>query len=272
MNLKSSLRKDVMREFTKNNNEDNVQHFIHPDIDIMYNSLNIFLGQRGSGKTFNGFNTAALISRADTKYHLFVFISNNPNDETFRRFKPLITIPSVMISYAESEAFVTELIEYKQAYDEIKFKHLEDKITDDCKNDILSHLHINDLTRPSLHTLILYDDAIEVFKKPSSKEFRYLLENRHHRFTYILNLQDWKGISTELKANLDSVWLFGGYPRNRYTYIYNQLSCPLERDELYNIYSQLSKREALIFTNTSEGSIIKHLCQNSQTNEIFNNT
>ena len=282
MDLKSELRRDVMREFSKHNNVDNVQHQIHPDIDIMYNSINIFLGQRGSGKTFNGFNTAALISRANTKYHLFVFVSNNPNDETFRKFRPLITrpsgvagqrpLPSVLIPYSSSEEYITELIEYKQAYDEIKFKHLESRITDECKADILSHLHIDDFSAPSLHTFILYDDALEVFKKPSSPEFRYLLENRHHKFTYVLNIQDWKGISTELKANIDSVWMFGGYPRNRYCYIYNQLSCPIERDELYNIYSRLTKMEAIIFTNTSEGSIIKHLSQNGQTTEIFNNT
>ena len=78
---------------------------IYPDIDLIYNSLNIFLGQWGSGKTFNGFNTVALISRADTKFHLFVFVSNDPNDE--------ITIPSVLISYADSAKYLTELIEFK---------------------------------------------------------------------------------------------------------------------------------------------------------------
>ena len=268
MALKAQLRKDVMNEFSKYNNVDNVQHPIHPEIDIMYNSLNIFLGQRGSGKTFNAFNIAALISRARTKYHLFVFVSNNPNDETFRKFNPLLRIPSVMIPYDKSEEFLTELIDYKQAYDEIKFKHLEYRITDECRDDILSHLHIRDFTAPSLHTLVLYDDALEVFKKPTSKEFRYLLENRHNRFTYILNIQDWKGISTELKANIDSVWMFGGYPRNRFCYIYNQLSCFMDKEELWDIYSQMTKREALIFTNTSDGSSIKHLATNGQTTVI----
>lgn len=238
----------------------------------MYNSLNIFLGQRGSGKTFNGFNTAALISRIKSKYHLFVFVSNNPNDETFRKFSPLITIPSVLISYQESENFISELIEYKQAYDEIKFKHLEGRITDECKFDIMEHLKINDLRAHSLHTLILYDDALEVFKKPTAKEFRYLLENRHHKFTYILNIQDWKGISTELKANIDSVWMFGGYPRNRFTYIFNQLSCPIDKESLYSFYSNITKREALIFINTSDGFIAKHLQMDGESKEIFNNT
>ncbi|EAY22614.1 hypothetical protein TVAG_036400 [Trichomonas vaginalis G3] len=272
MSIKRKLYNDIMEEFAKCDNEDCVQHDIHPEIDIMYNSINIFLGQRGSGKTFNGFNIAALISRIPTKYHLFVFVSNNPNDETFRKFKPLVKIPSVLISYQESESFMTELIEYKQAYDKIKFKKLEGRLTDECKKDILSHLYINDFHNPSLHTLILYDDALEVFKKPNAKEFRYLLENRHTRSTYILNIQDWKGISPQLKANIDSVWMFGGYPRNRYCYIFNQLSSPMDRDEIYEVYKNLNKREALIFSNKSSGTVIKQLLENGETYEIFNNT
>ena len=269
--IKAQLRKDVMKEFAKHDNLDIVQHVIHPDVDILYNSLNIFLGQRGSGKTFNGFNVAALISRIKSKFHLFVFVSNNPNDETFRKFQSLITIPSVLVPYSESSDFITDLIEYKQAYDEIKFKHLENRITDECAADIAKHLHINNFNAKSLHTLVLYDDALEIFKNPKSKEFRYLLENRHNRFTYILNIQDWKGISTELKANIDSVWLFGGYPRNRFCYIYNQHSCFMDKEDLWDIYSQLTKREALIFTNTSDGSVIKHLSVNGQT-EIIDST
>ena len=111
MDLKQALRKDIIREFSKYDNIDNVQHEIHPDVDIMYNSLNIFLGQRGSGKTFNGFNIAALISRIPSKFHLFVFVSDNPNDETFTKFKPLVSLPSVLVSYAESEKFLSELKE-----------------------------------------------------------------------------------------------------------------------------------------------------------------
>ena len=267
--LKSELRHDILRELSKHDNIDNIQHPIHPDIDIMYNTLNIFCGQRGSGKTFNAFTIAALISRIRSKFHLFVFISNNPNDATYIKFKPLITIPTVLVPYDKSEKFLTELIEYKQAYDEIKEKHLKNRITDECGNNILSHLYIDNFGADSLHTLVLYDDALEVFKKPSSKAFKMLLENRHNRFTYIMNIQDWKGIGTELKANIDSVWLFGGYPRNRFTYIYNQLSCPIDRDELWNIYSRLNKREAIILMNTQDGSIVKILEPNGETNMIY---
>ena len=269
MSIKRKLHYEVLNELKKYDNDDEVQSMIHPDIDIMYNSVNIFLGHRGSGKTFNAFNTAALISRVKTKYHLFVYISNNPNDGTLRKFKPLIDLPTVVLPYEQAEEFIKELIDYKQAYDEIKFKHLENKITDECRDDIFEHLHINDFSMKSIHTLIVYDDAQEVFKKPSSQEFKWLLQNRQPKITYILNIQDWKGISPELKANIDSVWVFGGYARNRYCYIYNQLSCPVDRDTLYNFYSRLPKREALIFSYNKDGMNIKHLRDDSETNIIF---
>ena len=255
--MRRQLRHEIEQEFSKYNNIDNVQHDVHPEVNIRYNSLNIFLGQRGSGKTYNGFNEVAAIAKLKTKFHKFIYVSNNPNDETYRKFQPFITIPHEIVSYEHAEEVINDLREYKQAYDEIKEKHLENLITDDCRDEIFHNLCINDFKAPSLHTLIMYDDAMEVFKKPSSNQYRWLLENRHFRATYILCIQDWKGISPGLKANIDSIWFFGGYPRNRYTYIYNQLSCPIGRDELYSIYSQLTKRDVLIITHTADGDEIK---------------
>ena len=264
--MRQHLRQEIQREFSKFDNVDNIQHDIHPEVNIRYNTLNIFVGQRGSGKTYNGFNEAAMIaklgtvtsiSKLGTKFHKFIYVSNNPNDETYKKFIPFLTIPHELVSYDDAEAAINDLREYKQAYDEIKEKHLEKKITDDCRDEILDALCIDDFSAPSLHTLIMYDDAMEVFKKPSSKQFRWLMENRHFRATYILCIQDWKGISPELKANIDSIWFFGGYPRNRYCYIYNQLACPIERDELYSLYSQLGKRDVIIINHKSDGDEVK---------------
>jgi len=257
MSVRQTLRHELKQEFKKFNNIDCVQHDIHPEVNIRYNTLNIFVGQRGSGKTFNAFNEIATISRIQHKFHLFIYVSNNPNDMTYIKFKSFIEIPHIIIPYSSAEEFINEIFEYKQAYDEIKQKKLENKITDECKEEIFNILRIKNFNAPTLHTLIIYDDAMEVFKKPKSKQFRWLLENRHTKSTYILCLQDWKGISPELKANIDSVWLFGGYPRNRYTYIFNQISCPIDRDDLYNIYRELSKRDVMIFNHKTDGDEIK---------------
>ena len=208
--IRQTLRHELKQEFKKFNNVDNVQHDIHPEVNIRYNTLNIFVGQRGSGKTYNTFNEIATISRTLHKFHLFIYVSNNPNDQTYIKFKSFFKIPHVIIPYAQAEEYINEIFEYKRAYDEIKEKHLEDKITGECRDEIFNNLRINDFNLTSSpHTLIVYDDAMEVFKKPNSKLYRWLLENRHTKTTYILCLQDWKGISPELKANIDSVWLFG---------------------------------------------------------------
>ena len=276
--MRKLLRQEIQNEFSKYNNIDNVQHDIHPEINLRYNTLNIFVGQRGSGKTYNGFNEVAAmapigastegLSKINSKFHKFIYVSNNPNDETYKKFKPFITIPHELVDYEHAEDKINDLREYKQAYDEIKEKHLENKITDECRDEILDKLSIKDFKAKSLHTLIMYDDAMEVFKKPSSKQFRWLLENRHFKATYILCIQDWKGISAELKANIDSIWLFGGYPRNRYCYIYNQLSCPIERDSLYNIYSQLNKRDVIIINHKTDGDDIKVLYEDGEISRL----
>ena len=263
-NLRQNIRNDIKREFAKYNNVDNIQHDIHPEINIRYNTLNIFVGQRGSGKTFNGFNEVVAISRINSKFHKFIYVSNNPNDETYKKFKPLLSIPHELVNYEHAEDVINELREYKQAYDEIKDKHLENKITEECKDEILDKLSIDDFNAQSLHTLIMYDDAMEVFKKPTSKQYRWMMENRHFRTTYILCIQDWKGIGSELKANIDSIWFFGGYPRNRYCYIFNQLSCPIDRDILYNVYKELNKRDTLIINHKSDGDEIKILYEDGK--------
>ena len=126
--LRSELRADVENVFQHFDNKDNIQHEVDPDINISYNTLNLFLGQRGSGKTFNSFNEMAAICRVPNKYHLFVYVSNNPNDETYKRFKYLINQPIVQISYDEAEAYIEKLIGYKQDYDKIKEQHLESSL------------------------------------------------------------------------------------------------------------------------------------------------
>ena len=267
--LRDNLRVQVDNVFRQFDNQDNVQHSINPEVNLSYNTLNLFLGQRGSGKTFNSFNEMAMICRVPNKYHLFVYVSNNPNDETYKRFQYLITQPIVQVKYDEAEAYSGKIIELKQQYDEIKDRGAENNVKPEYAQKLLEELYITDFSAPSLHTLVLYDDAMNVFKKTNSKQFRWLLENRHTRFTYIMCLQDWKGISPELKANLDSVWIFGGFPRSRYSYFFQQLSCPMDKEELYNYYKRLNKRDCIIINNRAEGTNIKALREDGQMLELF---
>lgn len=260
---KALTRLKVQQQLSKFNNVSNVQHPVHDDINFDYNSLHLNVGMTGSGKTFNVFNEIIALNEVPHKFHLFVYVTNNPNDETFMKLKDLIQIPVVMVSYENSEEYISELREYKQAYDEIVNKNLVDKITDECKEDILGNLQVDSFGR-DIYTIILYDDAMNIFKRPSSKEYKYLFEYRHFKTTYFLVIQAWKGITPELKAQLGGIWLFGKFNRQQFNYLFQQLSVSIDKEDLYNIYKQLTKREYLYFHITSDDSSIYYVNENGE--------
>ena len=254
MSLKEKVRHDVLEQLNKFDNSISVQHRVHPEINFDYNSILLVIGKTGSGKTFNVNNELVALSYVPNDFTHVVYVSNNPNDLTFEKLKKLINLPITRITYDESKEYISTLREYIQAYDEIKSKHLEDKITDECKNEILDYLCLDDFTQKNIYTIIIYDDAMNVFKNPLSKEFKMLFEYRHFKTTYILMMQSMKGITSEIKAQLGGVWLFGGYNRQQFTYMYNQLSVPIEKEEFWKVYQQLPKSCYVYINYDSDGT------------------
>ena len=252
--LKTLVRQEVLEQLDKYNNNVSVQHQIHPEINFDYNSLLLVIGQTGSGKTFNVQNELVALSHIKHNFHHITYVTNNPNDMTLIKMKDLITIPFDIVSYQESEAFISEFRVYIQAYDEIKEKKLEDQITEECKEDILGSLCLNDFSKKHIYNIIIYDDAMNVFKKPSSKEFKMLFEYRHFRTTYILMLQSLKGIATEIKAQLGGLWLFGGFNRQQFCYMTNQISLPFDKEELWKLYKKMPRRDYLYIHMTADGT------------------
>jgi hypothetical protein len=61
-----------------------MQSEIHPDIYIYYNSINLLVGRRGSGKTYNVIRDIIKICMLDKNggYTSFVIISDKPNNST----------------------------------------------------------------------------------------------------------------------------------------------------------------------------------------------
>ena len=253
MSLKEQVRHDVLNQLHKFDNSVSVQHKIHPEINFDYNSILLVIGKTGSGKTFNVFNEMTALSYVPNDITHIVYVTNNPNDLTFAKIKELITTPITQITYDESCAYLTTLRDYIQAYDEIKEKHLESQITPECREDILENLKLSNFDKRHIYTVVIYDDAMNVFKNPNSKEFKMLFEYRHFRTTYILMMQSMKGVTTEVKAQIGGIWLFGGYNRQQFTYMYNQLSLPMDKEELWNIYRQLPK-SCYIYVNYNSDS------------------
>ncbi|KAA6380332.1 MAG: hypothetical protein EZS28_024139 [Streblomastix strix] len=141
---------------------------------------------------------------------------------------PLISIPTKIVNYGEIDGILNDLIEAKAAYDTVVEKHLINQLTSDSKQDIHSTIGVENFKMKYPHTLVLFDDAISVFKNKQLPLFKKLFKNRQPRITYFLCLQDIIG----LDANKDKVW---------------------------EQYINLTKRQALIVQYSNDGTKIKIL-------------
>ena len=93
--LKELVNEEVDAHFAEFDNANDVQNKIHPEIDFAYSSINLMIGRRGSGKTYNVFKQLVALSKIPNDFHLFVYITNNPNDKTYIKFKDLLEIPTI---------------------------------------------------------------------------------------------------------------------------------------------------------------------------------
>jgi len=135
------------------------------------------------------------------------------------------------------------------------------ELTDDSRAEILGTLKLSEI-QPIVHTLVLFDDCIEIFAKRSKENkelFRMMFENRQPKITYFLALQDPIGINTQIKQNIDSLWFFGGFNRMKFSQMFQQISVDVEKEDLWNAYIRLSKRNALIFSFNDTGTRVQIL-------------
>ena len=246
--LKELVNEEVDAHFAEFDNANDVQNKIHPEIDFAYSSINLMIGRRGSGKTYNVFKQLVALSKIPNDFHLFVYITNNPNDKTYIKFKDLLEIPTVIVNYNDSEEYLLKLRKYKQAYDEMILNGIKpEDLEPDCFEEFKEVLKIEDFEKPRIHTLVLYDDALNVFKRKDKAEYKMIFDNRHTKMTYFFCIQDPLGISTDLKAQLDSCWLFGGFPRNKFTCFTNQIALPLDKEIIWDTYRGIDKHCAILF-------------------------
>jgi hypothetical protein len=84
-----------------------------------------------------------------------------------------------------------------------------------------------------------------------------MLRSRQTCITYILTLQDPKGIATEMKANADSVWIFGGLPYTKIMNLFRQLPHIDDPERCHSLYRGLKKNDAMIFFFLADNTIIR---------------
>jgi hypothetical protein len=151
-------------------------------------------------------------------------------------------------------------VDCKNKYEEIVKGEVDmDSYTEDEVGEFMDFLTVGDFDTQVLHTIILFDDATDMFRNKSDPMRTFLLRNRHHKFTYFLNVHSYTGdaIPQMVKKSLRSLWYFGGFSKFDFDYSYWQFKAPIEKEELYSRYKHLSKRDVLFLDYRDEGTKIK---------------
>ena len=214
----------------KNTAEDEVQNMIHKDILIRYNSVTLLVGSRGSGKTYWLCRELAKIAYCPgNRYSQVYYITDKQHDDTFEYIQKCIKNLEIVWVSTKDALKVINALSYAKAHmneDEMYRKALNAEDFD-CVP----------------HTLIIFDDCIGLFTKQTALAKR-LYENRQSRITYILALQDVQGISPSMKANIDGIAIWGGFPKHKWNILTYQLPSVDGLD--WETYSQLQKHDYML--------------------------
>ncbi|GHU20824.1 hypothetical protein FACS189472_12830 [Alphaproteobacteria bacterium] len=241
-----------------------LQSFIDPELNFRRNSINLYIGRRGSGKTFNVLRELIKLSQLPDHggYNSFVYCTDKTNDSTVKGLLPLIKLKTRVVSYANMIPFLKDLVDAKSAYEETIEKGLVYDITENCKKDLLRAVDVKEFGDRTPGTVVLYDDAINIFKTMKNKPLLDLLhQNRQPKITYFLCMQDGFALPPQVKRNLDTCILFGGFNDSQMlNMLLRQLNSSSKSNaELTNVYRNLSNREGLFFDYLPDGTDVKVL-------------
>ena len=235
--------------FQKRTRSDEVQAVINPDVLFRYNSVNLVIGKRGSGKTYMiGREILKLALLDDKPYTQVYYVTDKERDDTFE-FIQKVCPKWFQICWIKTENAV-KLIE---TMSKAKAKMLDEKWSSEHQDKVIEikkALNVQE-GQELPHTMIVFDDCIGLFKKDSNLS-KKLFENRQSRITYILALQDVSGISPSMKSNIDSMVLFGELPKHKFNILTYQM--PPEEGCDWETYSRLMK-EDYMFVDYVDGSV-----------------
>jgi hypothetical protein len=174
----------------------------------------------------------------------------------------MVKLKTRIVTYEDMPMFLTDLVDAKNAYQQVIDNGIVDEITDASREDILSAVDLPRFINPIPATAVLYDDAINVF---ANRKYKILLDllfqNRQPRITYFLCMQDGFSLPPQIKRNLDTCILFGGYTDSQMiSILLRQLNSSSESNkEIAKIYSKLSNREGLIFDYLPNNTTVRIL-------------
>jgi hypothetical protein len=229
--------------------------------NIYQNSINVAVGKPQSGKFVTLLTEIIKISTVQPEAHLLIIINKNGSDKdpTLNIFRDDIRIPIIFIK-RDNLSQLNEIIEYKELYNEIKDKKLEDDVEDDQKFNMFEVLGITDFSRDYLHTLIFLEDCgnSSVLKKGFLAEI--MVECRHIQCSFFIAIQSWKMLDPEIKSYLGTVFVFAGFSRERLQYIVRQTNIGENFDRFMQLYRQLDQNDNIII-NCVTGKIFLNQVQ-----------
>ena len=214
------------------------------------NSVNVYVGRPRSGKTFQALHDIIAVLRNDSNVHMLIYIneSGEIDDDTFERFQELITVPILFVKYKDAEKCLRSILDYKIIYNKIKNNCAEREVPTHVRDEIFDALHITDFDKPYLHTLILTEDATnaKIIKQADSYINDLLTRCAHTQFSFFILIHYWKALTTNIKANLSTIYIFGGYSRQQLSYMLYQMNIPITMKELMNQYSKMGQYRKLV--------------------------
>jgi hypothetical protein len=255
-------------------NVDDVHTQIHPELLFPYNSVNIIVGKMGSGKSRLVYREVGKLRWVKHSYHLLIIVTKEGNDKTFKKYKSLISVPIIKISYDDAFRTLSDIKKAKDIYEEeYNMRHNlpnnhNKPLTSDELQTLIKFLRITGFKTPVLHTLILFDDCSEIFKNKCEKKMKELvslfLKNRHHKFTYFFVVHAFTAdtISPLLKKNATTVWYFGGYSKQAFVSGIQQLNAEklgYEKSDLWDEYSKVGDRDIVWFSYAENNQVIRKI-------------
>lgn len=221
-----------------------------PYTNCYRNTINIAVGRQRTGKSVSITTEIIKIAEISLETHLLVHIDRNGSqgDDSFKALAPLIKIPIVYLSEDEAEGYIKNLLMYKDLYNTIKDEHLEDKIVDEQKEALLKVLYINDLDKKYLHTLIFCEDCAKSKYITTDNSYfnKLMIQCGHIQCSFFLAVQYWKALSTNIKANVSTIFVFAGFSRQQLGVILFQTNIPYTISQLYEKYMLLKGHDKMV--------------------------
>ena len=218
-----------------------------PFTDTYTNSITIASGKQRSGKTRKIIKEIIKISKLHKNTHLLLYVNKTggKTDKTFEAFNKLIEVPIEYCSQDECEEKLNELITYKAFYNEVRANNWEDQLDEEQIAEVFEKLHIEDFSRPYLHTLVLLDDIAnsKMLTKKTSYINSLLTQCAHINMSFFLCIQYWAALPTSIKSQVSTIYLFGGFPKQQFTYALYQITLSEPLTEIWKKYKQLKPHD-----------------------------